>query len=107
MVKLFHGGVKVGVAILLSSVMGGVLAYQQNDVTSVEAARATSAEARFSSRVSGVSSAEKPERCYLALHLEIVGAPFANRMADAPTGLAHGCAVEPQQRPSENKVNSQ
>jgi hypothetical protein len=105
--KLFHGGVNVGMAILLSGVIGSAMAYQQNDAMPVKDARAASAEARFSSEKSGTSLAEKPEKCYLALHLEIVGAPFANRIADTPAGLAHGCAMESPQRASENTVNSQ
>jgi hypothetical protein len=96
--------IKFGLAILISGCVSSAIAYQQDNSLMQGKARATPAGTALSSEKIRTVPAEKPARCYLALHLEMVGVPFAARVADAATGVAHACDVEPKKE-RENKVN--
>ena len=101
---MLHGSLRVGFTILIfSAFIPTAIAYQKLNPVASARTPVIQAETASSSEKSSDTSAEKPARCYLSLHLEMVGAPFASRVADAPAGLAHACDAQ-QERQGERKM---
>ncbi|MES2356221.1 MAG: hypothetical protein V4568_17815 [Pseudomonadota bacterium] len=92
----FRSGIKVALVILISSHLSGAFAYQQPRQATPAGSHVSRVEAGLRSEKSGKALVEKPEKCYLALHLEMAGTPFAAQTTDAVSGVKCACEAESQ-----------
>lgn len=101
----FGRNIKLWCAILLIGFVGSAVAYQHDKTFRSSSAEATSSPPAFSINEKQAEIADRPSRCYLALHLEMAGAPFAVSAADVKAGMAHLCAgeISPQEPQVEAK----
>jgi len=84
--------------------MGAAVAYQQEKTVKSAGADAGSSNAAFAIHEKQSDTVDRPARCYLALHLQMAGAPFSASAADVRTGLAHLCADEAAHKDSQSEV---
>ena len=95
--------INLGLVVLIAGYMSGAIAYQQDKSATQAGTRVAPSEVKLLPDQSRSATAEKPAKCYLAYHLELVGSPFATGIADTATGVAHACYAEPRQKDRETK----